>query len=210
MEQAQALRTCSGAFKTSPVAAIQVEMGEQPLRIRRTKIMLTYWVNLQGHYGSHPTKAILEECWEHNKSNYLSFGWVGNAKAESLGLCNIKYSPTVAYPDIPPWLFIDPLVDLNIQQQIKKECKQTNTGRIAERYIEQYYTDKLIVFTDGSKDPETGRTGAAMYIPANKIGIKKRTPDHLSVYTVELIAILIALQWVEENNEGKVVIASDS
>lgn len=33
VDQAQALRTCSGAFRTSPVAAIQVEMGEQPLRI---------------------------------------------------------------------------------------------------------------------------------------------------------------------------------
>lgn len=37
MEQAQALRTCSGAFKSSPV-----EVGEQPLRMRRVKLMLAY------------------------------------------------------------------------------------------------------------------------------------------------------------------------
>lgn len=37
VQQAQGLRTCSGAFKSSPVAAVQVKMGEQPLRIRRGK-----------------------------------------------------------------------------------------------------------------------------------------------------------------------------
>ena len=39
VEQAQALRICSVAFKTSPVAAIQVEIGELQLRMRRVKHM---------------------------------------------------------------------------------------------------------------------------------------------------------------------------
>ncbi len=42
VEQAQALRICSGAFKTSPVSAMQVEMGEMPLHIKRVKLMLAY------------------------------------------------------------------------------------------------------------------------------------------------------------------------
>ena len=42
VEQAKGLRICGGGFKTSPVAALQVEMGEEPLRIRRTKLMLAY------------------------------------------------------------------------------------------------------------------------------------------------------------------------
>lgn len=46
VEQAQALRICSGAFKTSLVAAMQVEMGEMPPRIRRVKLMRAYWANL--------------------------------------------------------------------------------------------------------------------------------------------------------------------
>ncbi len=32
--QAQALRLCCGAFKTTPVSALQVEVGEMPLQIR--------------------------------------------------------------------------------------------------------------------------------------------------------------------------------
>lgn len=62
--QAQALRVCSGAFKTSPVPALLVEMGEMPLELRRMQMMANYWVNLQGHNDSHPTNGALQECWE--------------------------------------------------------------------------------------------------------------------------------------------------
>ena len=71
LEQHQALQICSGAFKTPSVAAIQVEMGEMPLRITRVKNMLAYWVNQKGLNKSHPTK---QECWEHNKARCISFG----------------------------------------------------------------------------------------------------------------------------------------
>ena len=66
--------------------------GEKPLRIRRIKLMLAYWVNLQGHKQSHPSKNILEECWEHNKTNFRSFGWIGNSKAISMGLSRFEHS----------------------------------------------------------------------------------------------------------------------
>ncbi len=74
--------------------------------------------------------------------------------------------------------------DLNKQQQLKRNSN-------AENYTEEHFVDKLMVFTDGSKDPKIGGKGAS----------RKRTLDHLSVYAVELLAILIALQWVEENNK---------
>lgn len=40
--QYQALRVCCGAQKTNPVSALQVEMGEMPLEIRREQISLIY------------------------------------------------------------------------------------------------------------------------------------------------------------------------
>lgn len=48
VEQNQGLRIYSGVFRTSPDTAVQVEMGELPLRIRRAKLMLAYWVTLRG------------------------------------------------------------------------------------------------------------------------------------------------------------------
>lgn len=210
VEQAQGLRVCSGAFKSSPVAAIQVEMGEQPLGMRRVKLMMAYWLNLQGHNSSHPTRTILQDCWEHNKTSFRSFGWIGDIKAKQVGLSDIQYSPTVPCSVIPPWLFVIPSVDFKIQQQLREKAQQGSAGTIVQNYIDQHFADKVLVFTDGSKDPETGRTGAAVFIPQYEVAIKKRTTDHLSVYTVELLAILTALEWLEKHTKNNAIIASDS
>lgn len=50
-----------------------------------------------------------------------------------------------------------------------------------------HYQDKLfILFTDGSKQSETSRTGTALFIPH----YHKRAADHfINVYTVDLLGI---------------------
>ncbi len=68
------------------------------------------------------------------------------------------------------------------------------------------YRDKLFIFTDGSKLPETGHTGATFFISHYEIAVKIRAVDHVSVYTVELLAILLALQWFEGNKHNQNVI----
>lgn len=53
---------CSGAFKSLPVSAIQVEMGEMALVLRRRHLIANYWANLQGYNELHPIKDVLKEC----------------------------------------------------------------------------------------------------------------------------------------------------
>lgn len=103
-----------------------------------------------------------------------------------------------------------PVVNFKIKNQLLKIKKQGIAGSIALKYLEEKNSNRMIVFTEESKDPERGRTGAAVYIPCNKVSIKKRCTDHLSVYSVALIVIIIALQWIEEHGIDKAVIASDS
>jgi len=74
-----------------------------------------------------------------------------------------------------------------------------------ERY--GYYVH---VFTDGSKNPENGKTSCAFYIPELKIKVFKRLTDHLSVYAAEMMAIMFALQWIEEVKPMRILICSDS
>ncbi len=54
--QSQALRICCGAYPPSPVSALQVEMGEMPVHLRRKQLILTYWANLKGQQDNHPIK----------------------------------------------------------------------------------------------------------------------------------------------------------
>ncbi len=68
--QAQALRLCCGAFKATPVSALQVEVGEMPLQIRRKQLMMNYWVKLQSYSEDrHPTVKVLLPCWKRKGLN---------------------------------------------------------------------------------------------------------------------------------------------
>ena len=73
-----------------------------------------------------------------------------------------------------------------------------------------HFNDYSQIFTDGSKDQESGKTGLGVYVASSRSRQSVRTSDHLSVFSVELLAILWALDWVEENKPPKSIICSDS
>ncbi|XDV25401.1 hypothetical protein PO909_029322 [Leuciscus waleckii] len=202
--QAKALRLCSGAFRTSPIPALQVEVGEMPLNLRRLKLSLAYWVNLQGHENTHPTKPVLEECWEYGRIVNSSFGWNSNKEAADMGISTIPCSKNVKLSIIPPWFFCYPVVNLEAKNIIKTGLYQS-----VQQYIEVMYDDTVQIFTDASKEP-AGKTGVAVYIPKYKVIIQKRTSNHLSIFSAEMMAIIMALQWVEEVKPYNSVICSDS
>ncbi|XDV45291.1 hypothetical protein PO909_013411, partial [Leuciscus waleckii] len=202
-------KICCGAVRTSPIAALQVEVGVAPLKLRRHKIRLNYWVNIKGHKKNHPVKGVLEECWEHGNKNIKSLGWSVQREAQEAGIEDCDVSPTVILSSIPPWIFPMPIIDLQIQMKIKNE-KDILKNIIAQQYLDQTYSSWVQIFTDGSKDPISGRTAAAVYIPKFQISIKKRITDHISVFTAELVAMMVALQWVEDVKPRLVAICSDS
>lgn len=69
---------------------------------------------------------------------------------------------------------------------------------------------KEIQYTDGSKDPISVRVGAGVYIPDFNVRVWKQLTDYMSVYTAELMAMIIGLRWVEEVKPLRVMICSDS
>ena len=62
--QAKALRVVCGAFRSTPIAALLVEMGETPLGIRRSKLAMQYICKLRGHRGENVGHLALEGAWE--------------------------------------------------------------------------------------------------------------------------------------------------
>ena len=81
---------------------------------------------------------------------------------------------------------------------------------MVEDRLQTVYQTFVQVYTDGSKDPSTGTTGFAFNIPALEVSVKRRTSDNVSVFTVEMMAIATALQWIEELRVKKVILCTDS
>lgn len=52
-----------------------------------------YWINLRGHNESHPTKKVLEVCWERGKVEKTSFRWEGEGIAEQMKV--FEFCPAV-------------------------------------------------------------------------------------------------------------------
>ena len=62
--QARVLRLCCGAFRSSPVPALLVEMGELPLSLRRVKLGLQSWAKLSASGPSFPARRLLLGVWK--------------------------------------------------------------------------------------------------------------------------------------------------
>ena len=207
--QAQALRICSGAFKSTSVPALQVATGEMPLELRRGQLMANYWLSLQGFGDSHPTRAVLMDCWENGKRKKANFGRVGKEIAGEFGVAELNLCPSIVYPEVAPWRLEWPDVDWGLLE-CRKSGEVVDLVGAFETLVKGKYGRYTQVFTDGSKDPETGMTGFGVVVPGRQASINRRTTDGLSVYTVEMVAILIAMKWVEHAGVDRVVICSDS
>ena len=67
--QAQALRICSGALRGTANAALQVDMGEPPLQLRRLQQQLKYAAK-STTTENHPAAKVFEPHWTTRRGKY--------------------------------------------------------------------------------------------------------------------------------------------
>ncbi len=209
--QSQALRVCCGAYPSSPISALQVEMGEMPVHLRRRKqLILTYWANLKGQQDNHPIKGVLEACWEHGKRKVNSFGWIIKDLVQEMELNEYRVIPTVILPMIPLWILPQPKMYLFLLEARQDKNQELLEAELTKQYIGIKYEQYVQVFTDASKNPQNGQVGVAYVIPRLKVSGGKRISNYVSVFTEELLAILIAMNKIYEMGINKTLVCSDS
>ena len=207
--QAKALRVCSGAFCTTPIPALLVEMGEIPLGLRRRKLALHYIAKLYGHDQAHPGKQLLEECWELGGGETRCFVHKIKAEEEELGLSGVRRGTAVVWPSVPPWLLPNVEVDWTISER-KREKGRGEPDELVRERMQQEWADHVQMYTDGSMDPNSKRVGFAVHIPSLQITQSRRLPNGVSVFTSEMVALIWAVNWVEEVRPQQAIICSDS
>ena len=77
-------------------------------------------------------------------------------------------------------------------------------------HVSSKWSQYLHIYTDASKCPVTGRVGVAFCVPDLKYSKYERISNNLSVYTAELFAILLSLNWIKDVKPLRSVILSDS
>ena len=208
--QGMAFRICVGGVKSAPNCALQVEVGQMPLGLRRKQLVGNYWLNIRGQDMGHPVKDIMGDQWERGRGQSReSFAWVGDRVALELGVKGIEFEEVVRWPVRPRWLVREARVDLELLER-KRRDKGRDLAQEFYSYVGEKYRGYRRVFTDGSKDVEKGVTGAAMVVSEEGVVVSRRLSDMLSIYGVELVGILLAMRWVEGSEERDNLICCDS
>ena len=207
----QGLRLALGAFRTSPVKSLYAEAKEPSLAHRRLKLSLNYVLKLKSCPDNPaydcvfnpPDAALFEPA-----SLTPPLGIRIQPHLENSNI-NPKSIQTQLFTTTPPWCFPEPVVDLYLSQH-KKET--TNPVFYKQAFLEhrEIYKDYLEIYTDGSKLEEKS-AAAAVVRSRTRAPSSCRLPDHCSIYTAELQAIILALKHVFcLKNCNKFLILSDS
>ncbi len=180
-----------------------------PLRLRRVKFSLVFWTYLKSYNGERIAKDVLNNCGGSLNTKGRGYGWKINQLAEKYQI-EIECSVSLVWGEFTTWIIPEVKIDLEILDK-KQKCEEMGmVENHVYKYIQATFYAIMHIYTGGSKDPRTGITGIGVYIPEFKISITKRLTSKLSIYAVEMVAIIIGLSWVEEVKPDRVVICSDS
>jgi ribonuclease HI len=202
------LRICLGAFRTSPVESLHVEANEMPLHLRRMRLSLLYAVQLRSNRQNPAYQCVFyprfKYLYERRKTPILSFGLRIKDHLQKLDI-DLKAIAQFTFPETPPWTFDTPDVKFDLGEMKKSE---TDSSVFKSKFGELRSSMGTVfeIYTDGSKQGE--KVGGAIYC---EHGCRlRRLPDRSSVYSAELEAILMAIEFIRKSRLESFAIFSDS
>ena len=206
--QNQALRLCLGAFRTTPVESLQVEANEPPLSTRRNKLALQYALKVQSNPSNPAFDCIFNPRYRQTFARKETAIPTVGIRVEHLMLdadIDIDVIAPYTLPTIAPWTIQPPAINFNLHSG-NKSTTDPNLFKVKFYEMLEIYTDHTCIYTDGSKD-ENRVSSAAVTGQTVK---QCRLPGCASVFTAELQAIHLALDFIETCQDTKFVIFSDS
>lgn len=208
--QSKALRVVTGAMKSSPVKALQVECSDPPLGLRRCYLSDRYIFRIS-QLSSHPLipklRCLLNltrssSYWTHKELPNLIKSFIRikeiNAPLYELDKLPIYKAPYQSLSFVPE-------VFTNIG--IDKESVEANSKFL--NIVGSRWPDWHLFFTDASKF-EDSHVGCAFIDFHSKYLLTHKLPPEATVYTGEGVAILSALIHIANNCIQNSIIFSDN
>ena len=211
--QNAAMRIMTGAYKATSTKSLEVECNLPPIRLKCEEIALKYWARSSALRDKLPINRLTEQ-----KAIYVTRRHKIKGKPpyviriqdllQEHDMTDIKTQP-------PKNTDLANIRSINLRSELAKtiDKKTTSIGKsekMTNKYIDRRYKGTTQIYTDRSKDPENNRVRCAFVIPEFNATYKFKLNDHLTVYSAELVAILMALRWANKNKLDNIVILTDS
>ena len=203
--QNTAMRIITGAFKGTSSKSLEVECNLPPLKLKRKETTLKYWARSSALREKLPLNNMIgyktvHDYRKHKLKNRPPYSIRMRELLTEYGMGAIKTQPP-SHTQLANVKSINPRSELS-KIIDKNTTKIEQTEKITNKYTDRRYSTVIQIYTDGSKYPENNRVGCAKY--------KFKLDGNLTVYTSELLAILMALRWAKKNKLVKFVILTDS
>ena len=206
----EALRICTGAFRTSPTNSLQVEAGSPPLDLQRDEQLLRYIVRLESlpEYKKdlNALNDQYDDRYEVNNQRFVPIGTRARRLKQSLDFDTDPVQNTIA--EIPPWLLREVNICREGSSNTKKNC---TTSKLKQDFLSHMtkHSDSKHIYTDGSKSE--GGVGFGLIHGQNlQYRARGTLPKEASVFSAELHAIQKALSIIEKSIQLKWTVFSDS
>lgn len=207
--QYRALKICAGAVCRTSLMSLQVECGEAPLSLRRNYLVNMYAMNVKS-MKNHPNRYMLNDCWQ---KYYFDDKWNGKlhrpfeSRFDDEEMQN-KFFDTSPV-NHPFWNYRKVVTSFEIHDLVQNIDDVCLKREIVIRQINSTWSTPLHVYTDGSVNPESSRVGCCFVVPAFRYSKGFRLSDGVTIFSAELLAILFALEWVDEVKPMDICIFSD-
>jgi ribonuclease HI len=208
--QTKCLRIVTGAMRSSPRNALQVECVDPPLRLRRQFLADRFYFKII-QFSEHPLLSRVcqlhniiptSKYWLHKETPCLVKSFDRLISGPSI----FRFSTNPLFLAEYDALVFSPSIILNFG--IDKHFPGANEN--FNLIMSKDWKDWLQVFTDASKLSEESNVGAAVWIPRYKIILNFKCPPATSIFTGEAIALFEAVSYIESHRISKTIILSDS
>ncbi|XP_067141009.1 uncharacterized protein, partial [Centruroides vittatus] len=204
----QALRLCTGAFRTSPVQSLYVDAYEPPLSLRREQLSLFYYIKQKSQIKSSVDCIVsdtqLIRLFAARPSSVPTFSIRMENVSSTIDLDMGNISQPELY-SISPWS--TPVI--NVDLSLKQFPKESTPDYMYRQYFAEIrHRDRNLIpiYTDGSKSDDY--VGSA-FVCQNEIVAEQIAPNS-SIFTAELQAIYLALKYINRKGHRCCMIYTDS
>ena len=191
--QNDALRICSGAFRSSPVKSMQVLFNEPSLSDRRDDLLCRFFFKTRC-FISNPVHQcfndpILTRFLANSAASRKSIPVRSEQTLTSLSIATQPVLPFRSHPE-RSWCLFRPTYDTNLVSPLAKSIP--NFYPLFRDYADSTYPNFKHVYTDGSRD-DSGVGSAAVF---GHRSLTATLPKVASVFTAELHALKLALSLI--------------
>ena len=205
----EALRLCTGAFRSSPVVSLYAESGEPSLTIRRQQMSLQHYIRLARLPGTPAYNAI------HNEDTVALFNNITLTAPLGVRMARFFTNNNIPPIDVLPYststeavwtLPVDIICNHKYYNQNKKDYDPHTLKILFLDHCNEYHNNSTSIYTDGSK--MEGGVGCAAF--SAEFTSKNKLNNKSSIYTAELSAILLAVKKIYNSANDNFTIYTDS